>query len=225
MNTSLRCFAALTLCLASACFVDVDVESEVEGRMRLEVELGGECAGDGEITSELGVTTYTKTLEDDGAVCRIDLVYDGVLVDVPAIRADIEADGQVEVKDVTVTRMDIDLVTAALADKNGKTVNPPLVPYWSAEIEAEGEQLLALEREGVSRLVDETIALEVGDALVDRADHALHDDEVLKTHAVSTLRVFTADLEALQAVPGPVGVQIDLVTTVGATAKVHPLRR
>ncbi len=213
----------LLLALAPACVIDVGVDETVDSRVRFEVDLQGECEGEGEIEADGGTSRWTKTLEDDGTVCRVDIEWEGVLVDIPGLREDIEKD--VDIDDVTIESLVMTLETAALADADGKVVNPPLVPYWSAVMEAEGRPLLDLEREGVEDLVGERIDLEVDDELVRITDDALHDNEAMRGAASTTLRVFTTDLEALQAAPGPVGVQVDILSTISANAEVRPLQR
>ena len=216
-------FALLGFVLAPACVVDVDVDKEVDSRVRFEVDLKGECEGEGEISAEGGTSRWTKTLEDDGTTCRVDIDWDGVLVDIPALREDIES--EVDIDDVTIESLAMTLETAALADADGKTVTPPLVPYWSAVLDAEDHTVLDLERDGIDELVNERLELKVERELVSIADDALHSNRPMRGAAQTTLRVFTEDLEALQAAKGPVGVQIDIVSTISATAEVHPLRR
>lgn len=218
-----RIVALLGFLLAPACVVDVDVDKEVDSRVRFEVDLKGECEGEGEISAEGGTSRWTKTLEDGGVTCRVDIDWDGVLVDIPALREDIES--EVDIDDVTIESLAMTLETATLADADGKRVMPPLVPYWSALLDAEDHTVLDLERNGIDELVGQRIELTVERELVGITDDALHSNEPMRGAAQTTLRVFTEDLEALQAAKGPVGVQVDIVSTVSATAKVHPLRR
>lgn len=223
MNRFVRLPALLVSTLSFACVVDVDVDEQVEGRVKLEVDLSGECEGAGEIMGEGGTTRYQKTLEEDGAVCRIELVWNGVLVDIPSLRKDIEE--QVDIDDVTVTSVDIEVVTAALEDANGRSVTPPRVPYWAATLEAAEQQLLDLVRTEITRLDEHVIELDVGDAMARAADRALHQNEAIPASATSTLRIDAADLPSLQSAAGPVGIELELVTTIGAKAEVRPLRR
>jgi hypothetical protein len=55
MNRFVPLHAVLVSTLGLACVVDVDVDEQVEGRVKLEVDLTGECERAGEITSDGGV--------------------------------------------------------------------------------------------------------------------------------------------------------------------------
>lgn len=221
---SLRAIAPLLLLApAPACVIDVGVDETLDSRVRFEVDLQGECEGEGEIEADGGTSRWTKTIEDGGETCRVDIEWDGVLVDIPSLREDIEKD--VDIDDVTIESLAMTLETAALADADGQTVSPPLVPYWSAVLEAEQRPVLDLEREGVEELVGERMELEVDDELVQITDDALHENVPLRGTATTTLRIFTTDLAGLQSARGPVGVQVDILSTISANAEVRPLRR
>jgi hypothetical protein len=224
MKTLVTLPCCLALLASSACVIDVDVDTDVDTRVRLEVDLTGECAGDGEIVADNGTTHWTKTLEDDGATCLVELDWDGMLVDTQYVRDEIEAE-DVDIDDVEITSVEMRVVTAALADANGDSITPPSVRHFAAIIESVDQTLLDVEREDTAELVDQNLALEIPDAFVDEANRALQADETLRGTASATLRVSTSDLEALQAAPGPAGVQIDLLATVAATAEIRPLRR
>lgn len=224
MNTPRFFVAALTcLLLAPACTIDVDVDREVDSRVRLELELQGECEGSGELTTDQGKSEYTKTLADDGLTCVIEVRWNGTLVDMAELRDDIGE--EVDVDDVTIESVAMSLEAAVIADAQGKGMTPPLVPYFAAQVESDGERLLSIERDGVARLIAEPFDLTVSPRFTGTVDRALHQGTTVRGTAVATLHLRTEDLAPLQGREDPAAIQMELVTTVGATAKVHPLRR
>lgn len=193
---------------ATAC-IRIPVSESAEGTLSAQFDATGACEG----TSEAGGATVVKSIETVGGVetCRIDVSWAGDLADLGGVRQQIEEKSGVDlsVLSVEVESLVLEVTRLSLVDAAGSPVSAPTATF-DTDLNVAGVDAFDLEGASLDALLSSPVPVTVTDALLTAVQTALNEGGTLTGESNSTLRVPTADLPALQAVPNPLDIELDV---------------
>ena len=134
----------------SACSISIDVTEENADAV-VQVDFEGDCQGRGLDVSELGTVLYSKS--DASGACVVDLEWNGPLVDMADIRADVEEDA--DISDVTLEAVEIVLKLVHIEDSQGTVVDVPTLTNFTGTVVVAGVPLYAIEASTIDALLSE----------------------------------------------------------------------
>jgi len=190
---------------------DVDADENVSFDLG---DLGTTCDGTGEARTESSVTTWTKTAVDDR--CQIDVVWNGTLIDMKAVRE--KADAQAEGAELTIQSIALGFDDVALRDQTGANITPPRVPSWDAHLTLQTQALADFGGTDVASLLAAPTSFDMPGNTITIANQAFAASQPLTGAGTAQLIVEMADVAALGASAGP-RIQFHFKAHVSADAK------
>jgi hypothetical protein len=210
----------IAMVTAAGCNYSVhgDANVSVDGQFRFVLgDMDGVCGGSGTEPDDHGVTVWTETPVEAG--CRVDIEWNGTLVDMPFVRGEIEAnleDG-LTIDKVTLKTITLRFVDLRMDDASGLDVTPPDLASLAADVELDGMPLVSLDESAIVSLLDAPLEIELSAEAVAAADALLHAENPgpVEAHAVGHIVIPLSALPPLDAADGP-GVAFGLEIDVGA---------
>lgn len=205
----------LTLFLAAPGCVHVAADVDADETVSFDLgDLGTTCDGTGMAQTADSVTTWTKTAVGD--TCQIDVVWNGTLIDMKAVRE--KADAQAQGAQLTIQTIALAFDDVSLRDQTGADITPPRVPSWDAHLTLDGQALADFSGADVTSLLAAPLSFDMPSAAITIANQAFAASTALTGAGTARLVVQMADVAALGAAAGP-HIGFHFKAEVGADAK------
>jgi hypothetical protein len=205
MASVMRAFAMLCM-LAGGCTISVDVITKVDSEVRFElVGLGGRCGDSGSASSGASVTSFTS--ETEGSRCRLDVLWDGPVVDARSLRQKVDEqirDEGYDPEDIDISIDGIDVTVQGVTIVDGQmSTTPPTLPEWSAGLGIAGLSIAELGGTNTPVYLEVPRTFPMPDPAVNECEDAFRDARVVMGDGTASLLLSPADVSTLAARGAP----------------------